>query len=397
MNYGYKKPVFDFTKDYQLGGFTKVPAEILRPDGQWDAYLPTDEFQSLHFETNNCTAFATTNCIEAIMRRRMNPSNYSDRFLGIVAGTTEEGNDPNTVAEAWRKNGAVDENDLPMTQTLAEYYKPRPMTEPYVSKGKDWLAKWKLRHEYVPGDAASMKEALTYSPLGAAVSAWSQVNGLYVRFREDNHWITIYGYEDGKYWKAFDSYDNTHKKLSWDFTFGTVKRYSVTVNDDLSILEQIVSLYSQVVSFLTVWLTEVKPLNDAETPVIVFEKPKENRIHAWADAIQIYEGYAPGTRSYRNRNPGNLKYTSYTRTLGPTGFDKQNFCIFPTVAVGYAALCTFLSDAAKGELGAYRGVDLYGFFNRYCPASDGNKPKHYAEYVSQQISVSPYTKIANLT
>lgn len=394
MNYGYKEPVIDFSKDHILGGFTKTPAEVLQPSGQWDAYLPPDEFQAPYFESQNCTAFATTNCVEALMRRRLAPADYSDRFLGIVAGTTEEGNDPHTVAEAWRKNGAIDENDLPMTHTLADYYKPRPITEPYISKGKDWLSKWKLNHEYVPGDADSMKQALTYSPLGAAVSAWSQQNGLYVRFAEDNHWVCIYGYEDGKYWKAFDSYDNTHKKLAWSFTFGTVKRYSVVPNNDLSIIEQIINLYSQVISFLTVWVTQVAPPTNDPLQIIYTKPP--SRIHNFADCIQLYEGWAPGTRSYRNKNPGNIRYTSYTRSLGAIAFDKQNFCIFPSYDVGYNALCTFLTDAAQGTLGAYKGVDFYGFFDRYCPAADGNKPHHYAEYVCQQLSLHPLDKISIL-
>ena len=64
--------------------------------------------------------------------------------------------------------------------------------------------------------------ALKYSPVGFSTYAWTKdENGLYYRPQgeTDNHFVCVYGYEEGKYWKVFDSYfDNAQvlKKIRWD-------------------------------------------------------------------------------------------------------------------------------------------------------------------------------------
>ena len=74
-----------------------------------------------------------------------------------------------------------------------------------------------------------LKIALRHSPLGVSVYAWAldDEDGLYFKNGEDNHWCVCFGYEDGKYWKIFDSYDNSIKHLKWDFDFGFVKKYYI--------------------------------------------------------------------------------------------------------------------------------------------------------------------------
>lgn len=169
--------------------------------------------------------------------------NFSDRFLGIVAGTKPPGNDPHTVAEAFRNNGAIPEEMLPYSpdlQTVEEYYSFKNAEEANCkSVGNDWLTQYGFGHEWVfepmlvqsnETQQKAMMEALQYSPLGVAVYAWTKdKNELYYRppGAFDTHWVVIYGYVENKYWKCFDSYDGGLKKLAWDFNFRFVKRFHI--------------------------------------------------------------------------------------------------------------------------------------------------------------------------
>src|SRR3972149_9464452 len=98
----YQPPVID--KDWIFGSDlsveTKVGAEILQPDGQWDSYLPAEERQSnSSFDTMSCVTFATLNCVEILTRRLWKEEKeFSDRFLSKRSGTTQTGNSPQTAA-----------------------------------------------------------------------------------------------------------------------------------------------------------------------------------------------------------------------------------------------------------------------------------------------------------
>jgi hypothetical protein len=117
--------------------------------------------------------------------------------------------------------------------------------------------------------------------------------------------------------------------------------------------------------------------------------------------IQEMEGYiAPckqyptGTRAWKNKNPGNLRYVGQTRAIG---HDDKNFCIFKTYQDGYETLKYMLKRAGSGESKSYNpNMTLYQFFAKYAPSSDGNYPKHYAEVVAKRIGVSASVQIKSL-
>jgi len=72
-----------------------------------------------------------------------------------------------------------------------------------------------------------------------------------------------------------------------------------------------------------------------------------NPLEAIADAIMEFEGWKPGSRSYRNRNPGNLEHGA---KVGSKGCD-----VFPTFVEGYAALLrelTYKFSAITGTASA---------------------------------------------
>lgn len=136
------------------------------------------------------------------------------------------------------------------------------------------------------------------------------------------------------------------------------------------------------------------------------------KVRQLALAIQQYEGWVPpnaeyplGSRSYRNNNPGNLRYTSYTASLGAVRMDDKNFCVFQTYEAGFDALCQFLQDAANGLLRPYRifpsgakrpPLTLIDFFGVYAPSWDKNEPNAYALFVANRLKVDPTTLVKDL-
>lgn len=183
---------------------------------------------------HNCTNYSTLNCLEALIFRHYGELyNFSERYTGVLTETTPEGNEPNIVIEVIRKtSGLIPEEELPFDDSIRswnEYYSPKPMTEEYLSQGKKWLSKWIVKHEWVTPTSEDMKEALKRSPLGASVFAWAKnADGLYCRPSPfENHWVMIYGYEEGKYWKVFDNYNSTHKRIVWDYPWKWLKRYHI--------------------------------------------------------------------------------------------------------------------------------------------------------------------------
>lgn len=243
-NYGFKPSWVDKEKHYILGD-ASLPIEIIMPGGHgWKYFLPSDEFQSRgDLETFNCTAFGSLHAVVTLGKKKFGATfqnNLSERFLGRVAGTTQYGNDPHKVAEAIRSFGVIPDVFLPFDAsitTLQQYY-PRFIYYWMWATGQHWINQaYNFGHDWVflPTDTqaikiAKLKTALQYSPLGISVFAWSQhTDGLYYSDQDfQNHWVTLYDYEDGKNWKIFDSYDQTHKLLDFNFTFGQAKRYTLS-------------------------------------------------------------------------------------------------------------------------------------------------------------------------
>lgn len=226
-----------------LGANTKIKGPVLMPGGHgWKAYLPPDELQNRNgLETMNCSNYGTLNCWETLGFRVLGMRfNWSERYTGVGTGTTEYGNYPHNVAEIIRTEiGLIDEELLPFSDDINEwdeYYSPKPMDPKLLAKGKAFLKKYELGHDWVfvngtlAEKQAKMKEALQYSPLGVSVLAWKERKGkMWKNVGEpDSHWVELYDFEDGVCWYVFDHYDNTHKVLEWDYDFGYCKRYAIT-------------------------------------------------------------------------------------------------------------------------------------------------------------------------
>jgi hypothetical protein len=147
MNYGFQKPQLG-SSHYVLGGSTSLPKEIIRPDGQWDAFLPIYEPQATNYETYGCTGWGTENALEILQFAIIGEEpNYDERFPYNGVPIRPPGGDPHEVAEFIRKNGLIPNRPLP--PTFDEFCTPTPPAPEDFAKGREWLAKWSFGHEWV--------------------------------------------------------------------------------------------------------------------------------------------------------------------------------------------------------------------------------------------------------
>lgn len=108
-----------------------------------------------------------------------------------------------------------------------------------------------------------------------------------------------------------------------------------------------------------------------------------NSLDALCDAVMQFEGWHPGSVSYRNRNPGNLR-----EAANSAGMDERGYCKFDDLTAGYKALKNDLMDKITGRtrtgLGPYSTIlDL---IRVWAPASDNNNPERYAAFVADYMT-----------
>lgn len=430
--YGYIKAAIK-PEDYIFGS-GQIPGEILQPYGQWGAFLPPDEFQNRNgVEPYACATFGTLNALEIILRRLYGADvNFSDRFTAQISGTQyQHGNSPHTVAEYIRKIGAVPEEAWPITpdvDTFEKWY-----AEPGKSlydRARRFLSEYDFRHDWLPDTKPdTLKEALKHSPVGASAFAWAA--GHDGRFYKptgtsDNHWCAITGYEEGVCWKVFDSYDNTHKELVWDFAFEQAKRYVIrkkapTENENLflRLVNAILAVFTDTKLSLTqkeavvteIAKTAVPAPNIPSMPPLPHLSPNTApaqpseptalspfppMIPRWAKAVQKAEGWAPNLPSYRNNNPGNLKYSTLTKSLGAVpgspAADDGSFARFATYDQGFDALCEFLLLGAQDKLRDFHQARTVRLFSRVYgnPPNDG-----YGLAIAKDLGVPVDTPISS--
>ena len=103
------------------------------------------------------------------------------------------------------------------------------------------------------------------------------------------------------------------------------------------------------------------------------------------------------SRSFRNRNPGNIRYASagvgkpiYPVVLQFQGTDDgDNYAKFPTIAKGSAALATLLSTK-YGDMAVGDAMQLYA------PSNDNNDPKKYAKIICDWAGITTLRVIGSL-
>ena len=423
-NYGFQYPVIDEKKDYVLGAERSTPFEVINESGGWNDKLVIGETQIKKEDVNGCTNWACLNQLEVLLNFLFGTmTNWSERFQAVVSEQTREGNDPARVFESIRKLGVIEESKLPFTDEMnfQTYLSPKPMTENYLKDAKKFLEDYDYKHEYIytPNTPLVEKQklllqSLKRSPVAVSVYAWQMgANGMYVKPQgaKDTHFTLLINAKKGEWWEVFDSYPESEgdfiKRLEWNFEMDIAKGIFVRKFTDeekrkLSFFEQILAAIAKMIPLLGFWVQkkkeDPKPTQDDDQSTQKPPKPelpkpepviKVSKILGFCQAVKIHEGFFEGSRSQRNNNPGNLRFTSLTASLGATSKDLDNFAYFPSYEIGWNALLSFVKLAANNQLRDYKDCDILSFFKTYAPASDNNSTTRYAEFVARQINDSP--------
>lgn len=185
--------------DSVMGGESRVKHEKRLNDSDWTKYLPTEERQSkrsgsIALETMSCTSFSLNNSLETQLNWMSLPethlkflsdngyleqgkANFSDRFLAVISGTTQEGNYFSRVADTARHNGLIPESRHPFGgSSFGEYHNSNLITNDMRSLGKEFLKYFDITYEWVfttnvfnQETASICKTALEHAPLQVGI------------------------------------------------------------------------------------------------------------------------------------------------------------------------------------------------------------------------------------
>ncbi len=103
--------------------------------------------------------------------------------------------------------------------------------------------------------------------------------------------------------------------------------------------------------------------------------------------------FSGGTISWRNNNPGNIVYGPFAAENGAINHDYKRFSVFPTYEDGQKAQKKLLFDPSS----VYYKLSIVDAIRRYAPASDGNNPKEYANFVARKVGIERTTPLYKLT
>lgn len=114
------------------------------------------------------------------------------------------------------------------------------------------------------------------------------------------------------------------------------------------------------------------------------------RLFKLARAIQTFEGWFPDSRSFYNKNPGNLR-----EGVGNLGNDSDGYARFLSYFHGMYALCRDLFLKCSGYTGTPLGPEysLRDLVEVYAPAADGNHVDDYVGFLVARLGKLETTKL----
>lgn len=141
-------------EDWIAGAISGIPFEIRNPKRDWRPYLVKKEYQKAKEDSMSCVSFSAISAIE--MQEKFltgKESNYSDRFIAKMSGTTKDGNYLYKVGDAIRNLGLVKEESYPAPPnfTFAQYHAPisEPKLSQLLAEGQEWKQRWEVRTEFI--------------------------------------------------------------------------------------------------------------------------------------------------------------------------------------------------------------------------------------------------------
>ena len=374
-------------------------------------YLPKGELQKGLEDFQDCVTRAYLNILESKLtyayrrglislkgRKFLNDNHFinyyngvpsvelSDRYIAILSGTTREGNSLKAPVEAIRKYGVVPKNLLPANSkaTWDDYHDKSKITKELKDLGQEFLTIWPINYEQVyTGD---MEELVKKDFMSIALFAWPEIkNGEYPKSSSQfNHAVAGFALPSTF---IFDNYPDDAKdgewikKLAKDYIFYKYGyRVFFTVENDpdeyRSLLEKLLGLYKTLLALLV-----GEPVKEEPKP----EKP--DYITLFAKAVQEFEGWYEGSKSWRNNNPGNIKDV------------KGNFKVFKTYEEGFNYLKDYITRACTGRHKAYSPTfTIKDFIKVYAPPSENSDAsiRNYANHIIKKLGVEETTQLKDL-
>lgn len=391
---GYRSDPPD-ERDYVFGA-GQAPIDEVLPSGNWKEANILPEKQNKGFETWGCTNFTTLNALECLLKIQFNEErNNSERFNYIDSGTAPgSGNTPRNAADSIRKKGTILERELPFDtsiDTLERFMTPKPLPIELYRKAEEFLKDYEFKYDFLPetGGVVSrdtMRKALKCSPVGIAVFAWAEENGVYVRAGSDVHFTLLVNVKENGELEVFDSYEPFYKTLSADYPIYVAQRYSLRKkNEEEKKLEaERFNLFARALALIALQIKKIaeevnrlfkkkEDIPEPPKPEPAKVEPHKSRLVDWAKAIEAYED-APDWWN----NPGAIKSKN------------SKFLVFKTYEAGWDYLLDYLKRAATGEHNAYPKAGkttLLEFTRIYAPKHDNNDPDKYAKWVAKKIGV----------
>lgn len=128
------------------------------------------------------------------------------------------------------------------------------------------------------------------------------------------------------------------------------------------------------------------PINIADVPVRAQESGRDV-IYTLPDGSRHKR--IGGTRAWRNSNPGNIRYSEFSRRVGAIG-SAGGFAVFPDEATGMYAIKALL------RTDSYNKLTIAGAISRYAPPSE-NDTAAYHRRLEQLTGLSINMRMADLT
>lgn len=224
------RPIENRLTDWVFGGFTGIRSDEKNIGGQWFDYLPIMESQVINdFDSWFCTSFSTLNCLEILHKWKTGiEMNWSDAYSAILSGTVPNGgNSVQVVCDTIKDFGLVLESDFPLA-----WHEGIKVPQEVIDKGKKWFDTYALNYEAVRPTRENYQgdviKALEHSPLAVSV-AYANGEGVLNPKTIKNHVVSLIGYQYGEYWLIMDSYQMKVKKYAWDYRFGGLVRFNLTI------------------------------------------------------------------------------------------------------------------------------------------------------------------------
>lgn len=130
------------------------------------------------------------------------------------------------------------------------------------------------------------------------------------------------------------------------------------------------------------------PTNFQPVPQSIMQAAGSGIVETLARAIQHHEGWFPpggnypqGSASYRNNNPGNLRFIGQVGSIGKSA---AGFAVFPNYESGWAALL----DDLRFKLRRNPQLTIRKLLNVYAPPSE-NDTGAYIAAVADELNISP--------